>query len=49
MARRRPWVPNRAVALWGGVAAYVLGSVLLYDAWENRGGQRPFWARLLPS
>lgn len=41
-------VPDRDTALWGGVAAIVLGSWLLYDAFEARGRTRPFWSRFLP-
>jgi hypothetical protein len=49
MGNRKPWVANRSVALWGGVGAYLLGSVLLYDAYERRGRERPFLLRFLPS
>lgn len=45
----RPYVRDRRLALWGGVACWTVGSLLLYDAFENRGAQRPFWVRLLPS
>lgn len=48
MTRRGPIVPDRQAALLGGVAAICLGSYLLYDAFEARGRQRPFWARFLP-
>ncbi len=49
MAKKpRPWVADRQTALWGGVLAYVVGSLLLYDAYENRGKSRPFAAKLLP-
>lgn len=44
----KPVVKNRDVALWGGVACIVLGSALLYDAYENRDRKRPFWTRVLP-
>lgn len=37
---------NRAVML--GVAAYVVGSVLLWDAYEHRDRSKPFWTKLLP-
>lgn len=45
---RKPWVRNRSTALWGGVACYVVGSLLLWDAFENRGRPRPFITKLLP-
>jgi hypothetical protein len=44
----KPVVKDRRIALWGGVAAIVLGSALLYDAYENRDRKRPFVAKLLP-
>jgi len=45
---RRPWVSGRPVALWGGVALTVAGALLLWDAHERRGVERPFWLRFLP-
>ena len=49
MARgRRPWVANRKLAQWGGYAAITVGALLLWDAYENRGRQRPFASKLLP-
>lgn len=48
MARQRPWVPDRRVALWGGVAGILFGSLLLYDAYERRGRGRPFTLKFLP-
>lgn len=45
---RRPLLPDRRHALWGGVAFSVLGAVLLWDAYEGRGRERPFWSKLLP-
>jgi hypothetical protein len=49
MARTRPWVANRTVALIGGIALTLAGSLLLYDAYEHRGTSRPFALRFLPS
>jgi hypothetical protein len=48
MARRKPYFRNRRTALYLGVAAYVAGSMLLWDAYENRGRQRPYVTKLLP-
>lgn len=46
---RGPLVKDRKLALYLGVAAYVVGSVLLYDAYEARGKGRPFATRILPN
>lgn len=46
---RRPLVRDRRTALMLGVAAYVAGFVLLYDAYEHRGKGRPLWTKFLPS
>jgi hypothetical protein len=48
MPRRKPVIKDRRVALYAGLAAYVLGSMLLWDAYENRGKSRPFATKLLP-
>lgn len=45
----KPWVKNRDVALYGGIASAVLAAALLHDAFENRGKSRPFLAKFLPS
>jgi hypothetical protein len=45
---RRPVIKDRQTALVLGVAAYVAGSLLLWDAYENRGKARPFVTKLLP-
>lgn len=44
----RPVVPDRRTALLAGVGLVLLGSWLLYDAYEARGRGRPFALRLLP-
>lgn len=41
-------VKDRKTALALGVAAYVLGSRLLWEAYEGRGRDKPWWPRLLP-
>ncbi|MFL6144518.1 MAG: hypothetical protein ACJ72N_21980 [Labedaea sp.] len=46
---RRPLVHDRELALCLGLAAYVVGAVLLWDAFEGRGRGKPFWVKLLPS
>lgn len=48
-SRRRPFVANRNLALWGGIIGLTVGSLLLYDAYEGRGRQRPFLTRFLPA
>lgn len=45
---RGVWVKDRQLALWGGVAAVVVGSLLLHDAFEHRGKTKPWIYRLLP-
>lgn len=45
---RRPYIKDRRVAQWGGVLALVIGSAMLWDAYENRGRSRPFATKLLP-
>lgn len=40
---RQPIIRNRDTALWLGLAAWGIGTVLLWDAWEHRGIKRP-WA-----
>lgn len=42
----RPLVRNRDTALYVGLALWLAGSVLLWDAWEGRGRRRPLAARL---
>jgi hypothetical protein len=44
----RPLVADKRLALMLGVAFYVAGSVLLWDAYEARGSGRPFWTKFLP-
>lgn len=45
---RSPVVPDRQMAVLGGVAAITLGAFLLYDAYDARGRSRPFLMRFLP-
>lgn len=44
----RHLVRDRNTALLGGIAAILVGSVLLWDAYEGRGRQRPFAIKFLP-
>ena len=44
----RPLVADRRTALLAGSAFVVIGSALLYDAFERRGHPRPWIMRLLP-
>ncbi len=48
MAKHKPYVASRDMALWGGYAGIVIGSWLLYDAYERRGRSKPFVAKFLP-
>lgn len=45
---RSPVVPDRQMAVLGGVACMTLGAFLLYDAYDARGRSRPFLMRFLP-
>lgn len=44
----RGWVKDRRTALLGGYGFIVLGSALLWDAYEARGKARPFFTKFLP-
>lgn len=41
-------VKDARVARWGGYAALVAGSWLLWQAYEARGAKRPWHTRFLP-
>lgn len=41
-------VKDRQTALWLGIGFTVLGSLLIYDAYEGRGKSRPWVTRLIP-
>lgn len=43
----RPLVRDRQLALYAGLALTAAGALLLRDAWENRGQQRPWAMRLV--
>lgn len=50
MARqRRPWIANRRTALWIGYGGLLVGSLAMWDAYENRGRSRPLGAKFLPT
>jgi hypothetical protein len=38
---RRPLVRRQETAIALGIGFFLLGSYLLYDAWEGRGGNTP--------
>jgi len=42
-----PIFPNRNTALWIGFAAYAVGTLALWDAYEHRGKGRPFAMRFV--
>lgn len=48
MAGRKLVVRDRRCALYGGVLCIVAGSLLLHQAYEARGRNRPWAIRLLP-
>lgn len=48
MARRAHPIEDRTTELVAGVVLAVVGSFLLWDAYEGRGRPRPFAAKLLP-
>lgn len=37
---------DRTTAVWLGLGFWALGTLLLWDAYENRGRRRPFGLRL---
>ncbi|MFT3871024.1 MAG: hypothetical protein QM714_19455 [Nocardioides sp.] len=45
---RKPFIPDRQVALWIGYGGIIIGAVALWDAYEGRGRRRPFATKLLP-
>jgi hypothetical protein len=45
---KKPVIKDRRLALWGGIGAILIGSAMLYDAYENRDVKRPFFTKLLP-
>lgn len=49
MARRKPLIRDRRMALLIGYGGVLVGAYALYDAYECRGKERPFGARFLPS
>jgi hypothetical protein len=48
MSRRGPLVRDHGTAVLLGLAAITLGAYLIYDAYEGRGRQRPFWLKFAP-
>jgi hypothetical protein len=45
---RRPYIRDRQLALLAGYGGIILGALCLWDAYENRGRQRPFLTKMLP-
>lgn len=45
---KKPLVANRRAAMWLGLASYVIGSRLLYDAYDARGAKKPWGMSWLP-
>lgn len=48
MARRRPFIASRQVALVLGYGGILVGSYALWEAYELRGKTRPFATKFLP-
>lgn len=44
---RRPWVKDRRLAATLGIVGFVASCLLIYDAYDRRGGKAPFIVRLL--
>ncbi len=42
---RRPWIKNQNLAIVVGLVALAVGALVLYDAWERRGGKPPLFLR----
>ena len=47
MARTRPLVHNRDLAVYGGALLWLAGTVLLWDAYNNRGRSKPLALRIV--
>lgn len=41
----RHLIPDRRLELAAGAAAFLLGAVLIRDAYDGRGIDQPFWLR----
>jgi hypothetical protein len=41
-------VKDRQLALWFGYGAVALGTLLLWDAYDNRGRAKPFLSKFVP-
>lgn len=39
----RPLIQSKTASIVVGGALVVTGMVILYDAWEGRGGKTPWW------
>lgn len=44
---RRPWVADRKTAATVGIVLFAISCLLIYDAYERRGGKAPWIVRLL--
>lgn len=40
---RRPWIANARTAAILGVGLFVVSCLILYDAYDRRGGKAPRW------
>lgn len=45
---RKHLIKDRSMELGVGIGLFAIASWLIYDAYEGRGRQRPFLARILP-
>lgn len=44
----QPLIKNEKVAKVLGATLMIAGAIVLYDAYEGRGGSKPFWTKLIP-
>lgn len=44
----QPFIKNANVAKWTGAILMIAGAFVLYDAYEGRGDDKPFWTKLIP-
>jgi uncharacterized membrane protein HdeD (DUF308 family) len=48
VARRKPIFQSSQTSLILGIGASIAGVWLIYDAFDGRGKDRPFWVSLFP-
>lgn len=43
---RKPWIKDRRLAATLGISLFVVACLLIYDAYDRRGGRAPFLVRI---